>query len=65
MDAEPLVRVVRGTPTDHELAALAAIFAVRSTSMDAISRPAAPSAWAMSARPSMRPLSWRQSALPR
>ncbi|HEX5204797.1 acyl-CoA carboxylase epsilon subunit [Paractinoplanes rhizophilus] len=65
MDAEPLVSVVRGTPTDQELAALAAIFAIRSTAMDATSRPAARSAWTMSARPSMGPLSWRHSALPR
>jgi hypothetical protein len=65
MDEELLVRVVRGTPTEHELAALITIVAARSTSMDAISPSFRPSPWTMSARPSTRPSSWRASAMPR
>ena len=64
MDEEPLVSVVRGTPTDRELAALVAVVAARSTSMDAFSPRPAVSAWTMSARPSMGSSSWRRSHLP-
>src|SRR6185369_17148386 len=53
MDEEALVRVVRGTPTDGELAALVAIVAARSTSMDATPPRPSVSAWMMSARPPM------------
>ena len=65
MDEEPLVSVVRGVPTDRELAALVAVVAARSTSMDVA--PARPpvSAWMMSARPSMGNSSWQRSGLPR
>jgi hypothetical protein len=65
MDEEPLVSVVRGAPTDLELAALVTVVTARSILMDAAPPPAVPSAWARSARPSMRPASWRQSAQPR
>jgi len=65
MDKEPLVSVVRGTPTDRELAALVAVVAARSTSMDAVSPRPPVSAWMMSARPSMGYSSWRRSGLPR
>ncbi|MCU7726702.1 acyl-CoA carboxylase subunit epsilon [Actinoplanes sp. KI2] len=65
MDEEPLVSVVRGTPTDRELAALVAVIAARSTSMDTVSPRPPVSAWMMSARPSMGPSSWRHSGLPR
>jgi len=65
MDEEPLVSVVRGTPTDGELAALVAIVAARSTSMDAAPPRRPVSAWTMSARPSMVSPSWRRSGLPR
>jgi hypothetical protein len=65
MDVEPLVRVVRGTPTDLELAVLVAVAAARSTSMDAAPPHARTSAWTKSARPSMGASSWRESALPR
>ncbi|WP_203786105.1 acyl-CoA carboxylase subunit epsilon [Paractinoplanes rishiriensis] len=65
MDKEPLVRVVRGTLTDVELAALVAVVATRSTSVDALPPRPAVSAWARSARPSTRPASWRHSAHPR
>jgi hypothetical protein len=66
MDEEPLVSVVRGTPTDRELAALVTVLAARSTSMDATAAPRPPvSAWLMSARPSTGNSSWRHSGLPR
>jgi hypothetical protein len=65
MDTEPLVTVVRGTPTAEELAALVAVVAVRASSGSAYadSHPAG-SFWAASARPSYRPGSWRASGLP-
>ena len=65
MDEEPLVSVVRGVPTDLELAALVALVAARSTAVDATPARPAVSAWMMSARPSMGNSSWRRSALPR
>jgi len=65
METEPLVSVVRGRPTDGELAALVAVLAARSSSVDAAPRPATPSAWINSARPMGGPASWRASALPR
>nr|WP_203812331.1 acyl-CoA carboxylase subunit epsilon [Actinoplanes tereljensis] len=65
MDKEPLVSVVRGTPTDLELAALVTVLAARSTSVNApVSRPGV-SSWARSARPSPSASSWRDSARPR
>jgi hypothetical protein len=65
MDEEPLVSVVRGTPTDRELAALVAVLAARSTTMDAAAPRPPASAWLLSARPSMGSSSWRHSGLPR
>ncbi|MFD0519938.1 acyl-CoA carboxylase subunit epsilon [Paractinoplanes durhamensis] len=65
MDKEPLVSVVRGAPTDLELAALVTVLAARSTSVDAPSRPASMSNWTRSARPSMPASGWRRSTLPR
>ncbi|MGX6602449.1 acyl-CoA carboxylase epsilon subunit [Micromonosporaceae bacterium Da 78-11] len=65
MNAEPLVSILRGTPTDHELAALVAIVAARSTSVDPEPPRRAPSAWTRAARPSTRPAGWRASGLPR
>jgi len=64
MDAEPLVSVVRGTPTDAELAALTAVLVSRSTAADARPRPPALSAWSRSARPTTIPVSWRASGQP-
>jgi hypothetical protein len=65
MDEEPLVSVVRGTPTDLELAALVTLLAARSTAMNATPPPPpARSYWATSARPSMPAPGWRKSALP-
>jgi hypothetical protein len=65
MDVEPLLSVVRGMPTDEELAAVLTIIAARSTTADAQNRTAEISAWTRSARPSMAPASWRASGLPR
>jgi hypothetical protein len=64
MYEESLVSVVRGTPTDRELAALVAVVAARSISMNAVSPRPPVSAWMMSARPSMGNSSWRRSGLP-
>ncbi|WP_203815212.1 acyl-CoA carboxylase epsilon subunit [Paractinoplanes ferrugineus] len=65
MDAEPLVSVVRGTPTDLELAALVTLLAARSSAMNsAPARPRPPSSWARSARPPATASGWRASALP-
>jgi hypothetical protein len=63
----PLLRVVRGAPTDEELAALVAVLAARPAPEPA--PPAAVSAWRDPAarlgvtRPG--PLTWRASARPR
>jgi hypothetical protein len=65
MKDEPLVRIVRGTPTDLELAVLVALVAAGSANMDVSPPRPAASAWTRSARPSMRPPSWRASGLPR
>jgi len=66
--AEPLFRVVRGTPTDVELAALSVVLATRTHPVDEPT-PArqGPTAWAASARggrPVGRPGpdAWRMSA---
>ncbi|WP_203768571.1 acyl-CoA carboxylase subunit epsilon [Paractinoplanes deccanensis] len=64
MDKEPLVSVVRGEPTDLELAALVTVLTAASSAVDEQPAGTPPSAWARSARPSMRPASWRASALP-
>ncbi|XVV12034.1 acyl-CoA carboxylase epsilon subunit [Actinoplanes sp. CA-131856] len=65
MDTEPLVSVVRGEPTDLELAALVTVLAAASSAVDGEQPKITSSAWARSARPSMRPASWRASAQPR
>jgi hypothetical protein len=65
MDEEPLVSVVRGKPTDLELAVVVAIVAARSAAVDAPATRPAGSAWARSARPSIGAGSWRSSGLPR
>ncbi|MEU4237879.1 acyl-CoA carboxylase subunit epsilon [Actinoplanes sp. NPDC026619] len=65
MDEEPLVSVVRGNPTDLELAALVVVMAARSTSANAAAPTPRPSTWARSARPSMPRPGWRNSSLPR
>jgi hypothetical protein len=72
-EQEPVFRVVRGTPTAEELAALVGAIMTR-TRPTAPARPAAMSSWARSARPGAVPASgvpgrpsvdgWRFSALP-
>ncbi|HWE90562.1 MAG TPA: acyl-CoA carboxylase subunit epsilon [Pseudonocardiaceae bacterium] len=69
--SRPLLRVVRGTPDEAELAALTAVVAsisVRSTEQSAPEP--APSAWADRESLARRPLAhgpgaWRASGLPR
>ncbi|GGM66114.1 acetyl-CoA carboxylase biotin carboxyl carrier protein subunit [Longimycelium tulufanense] len=68
----PVLRVVRGTPDDVELAALTAVVAGLSLAAGAAAEPAAKerSLWADPAARMRRPLhpgprAWRASALPR
>ncbi|MFB9358887.1 acyl-CoA carboxylase subunit epsilon [Actinoplanes nipponensis] len=65
MDEEPLVSVVRGTPTPEELAALVCALAGRSASEDSPSRKPTPTPWTRSARPAAVRPSWRSSGQPR
>ncbi|HEU4489279.1 MAG TPA: acyl-CoA carboxylase subunit epsilon [Jiangellales bacterium] len=68
-DQRPLLRVVRGRPTDEELAALVAVVAARASSTAA--EPAGPArTWAaywrtVGAPPRPGAGAWRASALPR
>lgn len=63
MSEQPFIRIVRGTPTAEEVAALVGVLLSRSGSDD-VPAPE-PSRWARSARPGTRPSSWRAAALPR
>jgi hypothetical protein len=68
MDEQPLVRVVNGTPTAEEVAALVGALLCRRRPAEAVVTP--PSRWALGARPDAglpRPGgdAWRASALPR
>ena len=71
-DTRPLLRVVRGEPTDEELAALVAVVASRQAASAALARRGEArrrSPWADPARAVRRPLppgpdAWRRSALP-
>jgi hypothetical protein len=61
------IRILRGSPTDEELAALVTVLASRSTQA-ATGESAPVSWWARSARPAVTPRgagAWRASALPR
>jgi hypothetical protein len=62
---EPLIRVLRGTPTPEEVAAVVGVL-LRHTRPAAASQPVAASLWAASARPGFarRPGTWRAGALP-
>ncbi len=65
---QPRLRVLRGTPTAEELAALVGVLLTRSVPGPAPAAPAV-SRWALSTRPTV-PLragrgAWRASALPR
>jgi hypothetical protein len=69
MSEPPLLRVVRGEPSDEELAALTAVVAA-AASQPAPEPPAPRSAWADPAHRLRAPLrpgpgAWRVSALPR
>lgn len=69
MSERPLLRVVRGEPSDEELAALTAVIAA-AASQPAPEPPAPRSAWADPAHRLRTPLrpgpgAWRASALPR
>ncbi|HWG98826.1 MAG TPA: acyl-CoA carboxylase subunit epsilon [Pilimelia sp.] len=69
----PLVRVVRGSPTAEELAALVGVLVTRTGEpADTAAGGPAPSAWVASGRPEPTgvpgapgPGAWRRSALPR
>jgi len=65
MDEEPLVRVVRGTPTPEEVAALVGVLLSRFTTANAKTSRPSMDAWVRSARPYAGPRSWRESGLPR
>ncbi len=66
--AEPLFRVVRGAPSDVELAALSVVLAARMRPVDEpTAPPQGPTAWAASARGGRTvgrpgPDAWRMSA---
>ncbi|MGI3781825.1 MAG: acyl-CoA carboxylase subunit epsilon [Janthinobacterium lividum] len=68
--AEPLFRVVRGTPTDVELAALSVVLAVRTRPVVEPAPPRqGPTAWAVSGRGGRvlgrpAPDAWRRSGRP-
>jgi Acyl-CoA carboxylase epsilon subunit len=67
---EPLFRVVRGAPTDVELAALSVVLAARMRpAEEPTAPPQGPTAWAASGRTGRRlgrpgPDAWRRSARP-
>jgi hypothetical protein len=64
MDEEPLLRVVSGTPTPEEVAALVGLLVSRSTTANTTSSPPSVDAWVRSARPHVGAGSWRESGLP-
>ena len=66
---KPLLRVVKGTPDDHELAALTAVIAGLAAAAPVEDKPAPRSEWANPARRVRRPLqhgpgAWRASGFP-
>ncbi|WP_106316014.1 acyl-CoA carboxylase subunit epsilon [Actinoplanes italicus] len=65
MNEEPLVSVVRGRLDDHEVAALVAILASRSTSVNYATPTQPISDWIRSSRPGAGPRNWQTSGLPR
>jgi hypothetical protein len=70
-DPSPLFRVVRGTPTPEELAALVGVITARGRRAAEAAPTSEPSAWVRLARPGADLLgrpgagAWRRSALPR
>jgi len=68
-DEKPFLRLVKGTPDDHELAALTAVIADLASATPAPDQPARRSEWANPARQVRRPLqhgpgAWRSSGFP-
>jgi hypothetical protein len=66
---QPLLRVVKGTPDDHELAALTAVVAGLAAAVPVEDKPARRSEWANPARRVRRPLqhgpgAWKASGFP-
>jgi hypothetical protein len=71
-DTRPVLRVIRGNPTDEELAALVSVLAARAQASQAAGADQRPrrSAWSDRGRMLRRPLphgpgAWRASGLPR
>ena len=69
MNDRPLLHVVRGDPSEEELAALVTLLRARSAAADAADRPMPRSAWADPARRLRAPVApgpgaWRRSGLP-
>lgn len=69
MSEEPTFRVVRGTPTPEELAAIVGVLSQRSRATLAPSAPPPPSRWRESGLPPVParpgPGAWRASVFPR
>jgi hypothetical protein len=66
---QPLLRVIKGTPDDHELAALTAVIAGLAAARPAETKPEPRSEWANPARRVRKPLqhgpgAWRASGFP-
>jgi hypothetical protein len=59
----PEIRIVRGMPTDEELAAIVGVLLARRTAPSALEQPPT-SRWARCARPGALP-GWRGCAMPR
>ncbi|WP_026424579.1 acyl-CoA carboxylase subunit epsilon [Actinokineospora inagensis] len=69
-ESRPLLRVVRGTPDDAELAALTTVIAAVASTPANTAQPAPPSTWSNRSAAVRRPLphgpgAWRASVLPR
>ncbi|MFS8096540.1 acyl-CoA carboxylase subunit epsilon [Lentzea alba] len=68
-EERPLLRVVKGTPDDHQLAALTAVIAGLAAAAPVEDKPGQRSEWANPARRVRRPLqpgpgAWRASGFP-
>ncbi len=68
-EQQPLLRLVKGTPDDHELAALTAVIAGLASAAPAEDKPVRRPEWANHARRVRAPLqhgpgAWRASGLP-
>ncbi|WP_434438663.1 acyl-CoA carboxylase subunit epsilon [Lentzea sp. E54] len=68
-EEQPLLKVVKGSPDDHQLAALTAVIAGLAAAVPAEEEPSPRSEWANPARRVRRPLqhgpgAWRASGFP-